>query len=65
MKVSKLQMFFFVAGKTCQYFSTLTSKFDNKLGSNIKSVSKIEAELFLNDAHLFTRAVSVDSLKKA
>lgn len=65
MKVYKLQMFFLVARETCQYFSTLTSKFDNKLGSDIESLSKIEAELFLNDSYLFTRAVSVDSLKKA
>lgn len=65
MKVHKLQVSFFVARKTCQYFSTLVSKFDNKLGSDIESLNKIEAELFLNDAHLFTRAVSVNSLKKA
>jgi hypothetical protein len=45
--------------------STLINKFDNKLVADIKSINRVTSDFFLNDTQLFTRAVSVDSLKKA
>jgi NADH-quinone oxidoreductase subunit A len=64
-KCTSYKRLLFVTGETRKYFSTLISKFDNELVSDIKNMDIIKANLFLNDGQLFTRAVSVDSLKKA
>lgn len=64
-KCTSYTCFLRVTGETRKHFSTLISKLDNELVAGIKSMNKIKADLFLNDVELFTRAVSVDSLKKA
>jgi hypothetical protein len=45
--------------------STLVSKLDNELVVDIKCIDKVKSDFFFNDAQLFTRAVSADSLKRA
>ena len=64
-KCTSYTRFLCVTGETWKRFSTLISKFDNELVADIKSTDKIKADLFFNDALLFTRAVSADSLEKA
>ena len=64
-KCTSYVRFLRVTGETSKYLSTLVSELDNRLVADIKSINRVKSDFFLNDAQLFTRAVSAYSLKKA